>query len=268
MMPFSLPQLALGVGLAALVGLAAWRARALAPSGALAAAGVGGLLFGFGGWGGAALLMAFFISSSALSRLFSARKADLAEKFEKGSQRDWAQVLANGGVAAFLAALLPLFPDAAWPWLGLAGALAAANGDTWATELGTLSRATPRLITTGRAVPRGTSGGITLPGTVASLAGAGLVGLLAGLFSPSLSFAVTLLAISLGGLGGSLADSLLGATVQGIYRHPTNDRETEKRPGPDAQPIRGWAAINNDVVNFLATLAGALLAILLGGGLA
>ncbi len=177
-------------------------------------------------------------------------------------------MLANGGVAAFLAALLPLFPNAAWPWLGLAGALAAANGDTWATELGTLSRATPRLITTGRAVPRGTSGGITLPGTLAALAGAGLIGLLAGLFLPGAGFFPILLAVSFGGLGGSFVDSLLGATVQGIYRHPKDGRETEKRPGPAAQPVRGWAAINNDVVNFLATLAGALLAILLGGGLA
>lgn len=262
----SLVQLGVGFGLAALVGLVAWRARALAPSGALAAAAVGGLLFGLGSWAGAALLLAFFLSSSGLSRFLAARKEDLAEKFEKGSQRDWAQVLANGGVAAFMALLLPLFPDATWPWLALAGALAAANGDTWATELGTLSRQTARMITTGKVVPRGTSGGITLPGTLAALAGAALVATLAGLLAPGLGFWGALAAISLAGLSGSMVDSLLGATIQGIYRHPEKGRETEKRPSPQAQPVRGWATINNDVVNFLATLAGALVAILLGSG--
>lgn len=257
-------QLALGFGLAAAAGLAGWRAGALAPSGALAAAVVGGTVFGFGGWPGAALLLAFFISSSALSRLFAGRKAGLAEKFEKGSRRDWAQVLANGGVAALAAVFIPLFPGAAWPWLALAGALATANGDTWATEIGTLSRQTPRLVTTGRRVARGTSGGVTLLGTAATLAGAALIAALARLVAPGLGFGRALAAVSLAGLGGAFTDSLLGATVQGIYQHPEKGIETEKRPGREAAPTRGWAVFNNDVVNFLATLAGALLALLLG----
>ncbi|TAK10653.1 MAG: DUF92 domain-containing protein [Anaerolineae bacterium] len=256
-------QLALGFGLAALVGVAAWRTGALAPSGALAAALVGGLLFGFGGAAGAVLLLAFFVSSSGLSRAFAARKADLAEKFEKGSRRDWAQVLANGGVAAFCAVLLPLFPDAAWPWLALAGALATANGDTWATELGTLSRRTPFLITTLEPVPRGTSGGVTQAGTLATLAGAALIGMLAANFLPQFAPARLILAVTFAGFGGAFVDSLLGATVQGIYRD-ADGRETEKRPAPDAVPLRGFAAFNNDVVNFLATAAGALIAVLLG----
>jgi uncharacterized protein (TIGR00297 family) len=257
-------QLALGLGLAAAAGLAGWRAGALAPSGALGAALVGGAAFGFGGWPGAALLLAFFVSSSGLSRLFAGRKADLAEKFEKGSRRDWAQALANGGAAALAAACIPFFPGAAWPWLALAGALATANADTWATELGTLSRRTPRLVTTWKPVARGTSGGVTPTGTAAALAGAALIGGLAGWLAPGLAFGRALAAVSLAGLGGSFVDSLLGATVQGIYRHPESGAETEKRPGREARPVRGLAALNNDGVNFLATLAGALLAVWLG----
>ena len=57
-------------------------------------------IFGFGGLSGAALLLAFFLSSSALSRFRESQKETLAEKFSKGSQRDLGQALANGGAAA------------------------------------------------------------------------------------------------------------------------------------------------------------------------
>ena len=111
------------------------------------------------------LLLGFFISSSLLSRLFKRRKANLEEKFSKGSQRDAGQVFANGGIAGLFVILHVLMPEALWPWLGFAGALAAANADTWATELGVLSRAAPRLITTGKTVEPGTSGGVSWTGT-------------------------------------------------------------------------------------------------------
>src|SRR5207302_10227914 len=103
------------------------------------------------------LLLAFFVSSSALSRVGRRRqeKAAAAAEFGKGDRRDLGQALANGGVAAACAALSLARP--AWPLAAaVAGALAEANADTWATELGTLSRSTPRLITTGRRVPAGT----------------------------------------------------------------------------------------------------------------
>ena len=131
----------------------------LSTSGAWAAALTGGLIFGLGGLPWAILLLAFFVSSSGLSRLFKRRKADVHEKFEKGSQRDWGQVLANGGVGTALVIIQTLMPEADWPWLAYAGALAAVNADTWATELGVLAKNTPRLITTWAQVERGTSGG-------------------------------------------------------------------------------------------------------------
>ena len=113
-----LSQIVIGFVGAGLLGLLAWRAGALAPSGAWGAALVGGLIFGFGGFPWAALLLTFFISSSALSKLFVGRKKSLAEeKFAKGSRRDWGQVLANGGAGAFLALVQALFPgQVAYIW--------------------------------------------------------------------------------------------------------------------------------------------------------
>jgi uncharacterized protein (TIGR00297 family) len=214
-------QLVLGVLLAAAISIAAYRVRSLSRSGAMAATLLGIVVFGLGGLAWAVLLMAFFVSSSALSRLFGKRKRDLNEKFSKGSQRDAAQVAANGGVSGIFVLLHLLYPQAAWPWLAFAGTLAAVNADTWATELGVLSPVLPRLITTGKPVERGSSGGITLAGTLASLTGAALIAVLGALLRPADLFPVLgaqipliIFLISLAGLAGSLLDSLLGATVQ------------------------------------------------------
>jgi len=253
-----------GLALGALIGALAWKLGALSSSGGLAAALTGGLIFGLGGVPWAALLLAFFVSSSALSRLFARRKAALDEKFQKGSRRDWGQVLANGGLGALLALAQAFLPDQAWPWVAFAGAMAAVNADTWATELGVLSRAAPRLITTGKVVERGTSGGITAPGTLAALGGAGLIALLAALAGPGAKAAL-LPAAALGGLAGSLFDSLLGATVQAIYYCPACRKETERHPrhlcGSKTSLVRGLPWLNNDLVNFACSLAGALAAL-------
>lgn len=274
-------QLLGGLLLGGVIGLAAWRAGALSGSGGWAAAVCGGLIFGLGGWEWAVLLLAFFISSSGLSRAFSQRKAALNEKFSKGSRRDWAQVLANGGLGALLALIHAWRPEWYWPWLAFGGAMAAVNADTWATELGVLSRVAPRLITNGATVERGTSGGVSLAGSLAALSGGLLIGGLMAIFpaggletarqagggAPGL-----LAAASLGGLAGSFFDSLLGATLQAIYTCPVCQKETEKHPRHSCGSVtvwrRGWRWLNNDWVNFACSAVGALAALLIWSALA
>jgi uncharacterized protein (TIGR00297 family) len=254
-----------GAALAGVIALTAYRLRSLDRSGAWAAAVLGALIFGLGGWPAAVVLLAFFISSSWLSRLFKSQKQDVEADFAKGGQRDAWQVLANGGLAATF--LIPHWfaPAQSWPWLGFAGALAAANADTWATELGTLKRGRPRLITNlGKRIERGASGGVSGFGTLAALAGAAFVALAADFTSPGggvLFFAV----VTASGLMGSLLDSLLGATLQAMYFCPLDQKETEKHPlhgcGTPTLPLRGLTWMNNDVVNFMCTAAGSALAI-------
>lgn len=254
-----------GLLLGALIGTLAWRAGALSASGAWAAALTGGLIFGAGGLPWAVLLLAFFISSSALSRVFASRKVELKEKFSKGSRRDWAQVLANGGLGALLALAHAALPGETWPWVAFSGAMAAVNADTWATEMGVLSTRMPRLITNGKPVERGASGGVTLLGSLAALVGAASIALLAALFTPGGSWVVLTAAILLGGLAGAAIDSLLGATLQGIYYCPDCCKETERHPrhtcGAHTRPVRGWRWLNNDLVNFACSLGGAVMAL-------
>jgi uncharacterized protein (TIGR00297 family) len=259
----SLSQIAFGLILAGAVAAIAWRLGFLAPSGAVAAALLGGLTFGLGGLPAAILLVAFFVSSSLLTKLFLRRKKSLAKSFSKGGQRDWIQVLANGGPAL----LMLIFGALGWLpasliWLAFAAALAAVNADTWATELGVLSRTQPRLITTGARVPKGTSGGVSLAGSLAAAAGALLIALLGSLLVPGQAVLAFAASVMVAGLLGSYFDSLLGATVQAIYYCPKCKKETERHPlhtcGAPTSLRRGWVWMDNDLVNFLSALFGIL----------
>jgi uncharacterized protein (TIGR00297 family) len=249
----------LGAVAAALVGFAAWRAGALSAGGAVAAATVGTATFGALGVPGAAVLFAFFLTSVGLSRYRRERKRTLLADVGKTGARDAAQVLANGGIAA-ACALLALWVDHRFA-AAFAGAFAAATADTWGTELGSLAAGSPRSIVNGRQVNVGLSGGITLPGTLAEVAGALFVALVAcaGGFH-------SFVAIAAGGVAGAFADSLLGATAQTLRYCPQCQRETEREPhscGANTRIVRGLPWMNNDLVNAVATLAGAAAAFVL-----
>lgn len=261
-------QALVGLLLSALIGYAGYARQSLSRSGVLGAILVGTVIFGLGGLPWGALLVLFFVSSSALSHFKAARKAAVAEKFSKGSRRDLAQALANGGVGALAALGNAFWPHPLW-WLGFVGAMATVNADTWATELGVLSISQPRLITTGRPVEPGSSGGLTVTGTLAGLAGAALIGVAGAAFDlaagrPPGQVAWLLVVVAGAGLLGSLFDSLLGASVQAIYYCDACGKETERHPlhacGAPTRQIRGWAWMNNDWVNFLSSAFGAAVA--------
>jgi uncharacterized protein (TIGR00297 family) len=266
-------QILYGLLFAVIVAYLAYRAHSLNKSGAVAATLVGTVIFGLGGWSWAILLMIFFITSSGLSRAFKNRKRGLDEKFSKGHERDAGQVFGNGGLATLFAALHAFYPNSIFPWIGFAVSLAAVNADTWATELGVLNPTQPRMITSlGKRVEKGTSGGVSLFGTLASLLGAAVIALPAIFLSPVGPITPAhFFLISLAGLAGSLFDSFLGATVQAMYFCPTDQKETEKHPlhscGTPTVHIRGWRWLDNDLVNFacsaFAVLAGWIMSLLL-----
>jgi len=279
----SLPlQLALGIVLSGLIAFAAYKRGSLSRSGVLGAMIVGTAIFGFGGWAWGLVLITFFVLSSLLSKYKEALKEQVAaEKFDKGSQRDLGQALANAGAGALIAVLFYFIPDTRL-LAAFVGAMATVNADTWATEIGVLSKQSPRLITTWQRVEPGTSGGVSVQGTLATLAGGlviglaafGLIALEGGLggagfarYGGSIgSLALPLLGIAaLGGLAGSLFDSLLGATLQAIYWSEPRQKETEKRIDPDGTPnrlLRGFRWLNNDLVNFTSSAFGGLVAAL------
>lgn len=259
------------IGLACSVGIAgtAYAKRSLSGSGFLAAVMLGTVMYALGSavWYGS--LIAFFVSSTLWSKWKKHAKEEAESGYEKTGRRDAGQVLANGGLGLLLCAANWACPHPLW-WYAFLGVMAAVTADTWATEIGGLSRTPPRSIKTGRRVPPGTSGGVSGLGMGASLAGGLFIGAVAwmllavpGESAPDAATAALRPAAWVGiaglaGIIGSLADSWIGATWQQMYRCGACGREIEhaRHCGRPAVRIRGRAGWNNDAVNVAGSLAG------------
>jgi uncharacterized protein (TIGR00297 family) len=246
----------------------AWRARSLNRSGAVAATILGGTITATAGWATGTVLIAFFVTSSLLSRFTGRFRPNQGRNVARGSNRDALQVFANGGVALLCALAWALWRE---DWLlgAFAGSLATAAADTWATEIGAFSTTRPRLITSLKPVERGVSGAISLLGTGATIAGAVVIAATSALLLDfQLDSNRTLFAIAAAGIAGSLTDSLLGATIQVHYSCPRCNELTERtlhRCGTPTIHARGLAPVTNDTVNITAIAAGALIAAVLIG---
>jgi uncharacterized protein (TIGR00297 family) len=236
----------------------AWRAGTLTRSGAVAAWTIGVLVLHGTGWAGGAVLAAFFVASNLVSRI---KPRVIPSSLDpKTDRRDLWQVYANGGPAA-IAAVAASADVQLGIWL-VTASLAAAAADTWATSLGLRSRVPPRLLWSGRKVAAGTSGGVTLAGTVAAATGALIV---AGTGALVARMPLLLPIGTLIGFAGMMADSLLGGILQGRFHCPRCDQASEWRThrcGSSTVRRTGLAWLNNDGVNFFATALATCAALL------
>jgi uncharacterized protein (TIGR00297 family) len=239
-MSILIARLLAGFGLASAAAAGAYYQRALTAGGALLAMLFGTVIIGFGGWAWSLTLGICFGLTALFAALKQQQQARQGPVVPDERRRDAVQVAANGTPLALLALAYGTLGQPPILLAAFAGVLATVSGDTWASDLGVFSRQRPRKITTGRPLPRGASGGITLFGTAIS-AGAGLlVGLLLLRFSAVSSptpvgwWLVT--AGLLSGLIGSLVDSLLNATIPDRHR------------------------LSSDLINLLSALAGGMIA--------
>jgi uncharacterized protein (TIGR00297 family) len=260
-----------GGALCTVLAVAAWKARILDRGGAISAFVIGFVTFVIptDGWKWFIVLLVFLTVSSYMTHYKYQVKRKKGFAQEKGGARGWSNVSANGAIAGLLALLVSFLPRE--PVLAaFLGAVATANADTLATEIGLLNPSDPRLITNlGKVVPAGTSGGISILGELATLFGALVIGITAGLLGMtgnpgwplSVIFGTTLIA----GLVGCSVDSVIGATVQGMYKCSVCNKITENRKhcGSPSIPLRGYKAIDNNVVNLIATILGAAFAVLI-----
>ncbi len=259
-------QLISGTALSDLVSILAYRFKLLTLDGALSAFLLGSIIFGTGGVTFALPLLFFFFSSSLLSKYKQGKKTEYKTIFEKTGARDKNQVLANGSLAGILCFIYLLFPSSSI-YSAYLSSLAAVTADTWGTEIGILSPSAPLSLKSFKRVSPGSSGGISLLGTISSFCGSFFL-VLSG-FIPGVSpFPLRLnafLIIILAGFSGSLIDSLLGAYLQAQYLCPVCHKITEKKAhcGLETKRVSGISWLNNDWVNFLSSISGVILFFLL-----
>lgn len=242
-----------------------WR-KSLTFSAALGAFFLGVALYLAGGPLFFILLMVFFLSSTFLSHFKASFKDSIEARIHaKSGSRDLVQVGANGGAALILAVPFALSQNPAY-LVAVAASLAACNADTWASEIGILSKKAPVSLITFKPVNPGLSGGVSPLGLFASLGGSALVALTYGLYQFAAGNSGVLLwlqigIITLGGLLGSILDSLMGAAIQAKYISHETGEITEK-PTNNNQPnqlVSGFAFVNNDFVNFASSFLAAML---------
>lgn len=230
------------------------------------------------------LLMLFLGLNSAFTKVGYVNKALKGAAEPKGGARTWRSVVANGLPATLFSVAGHFFHPQLYV-VGFLSSIAVASADTSATELGLLSKETPRLITNFSEVQPGTSGGVTGMGFLGALVGASVMALGGAIvlfvvaprfFTPQIGSAPAIIgaaydpqsmhllgylgAVIGGGFSGALIDSLLGATVQSKYACPRCERRTEKpvHCGTQAEKTSGLAFFDNDTVNLASCVAGAL----------
>lgn len=259
MSPVAVQELVWAIAVSGTVALMAWRAGRLSRSGAAAACLVGTVCLTAGRAWGVFLVLWFVVASLASTVGQRAKEAATGDVVAKGGPRDAVQVLANGGVyaaAALVALVRPELAAVAAP-LG-AAALVAAGADTLATETGTLSKRRPWSLRTGGFVPAGSSGAVSVPGSVGM--GLAALGFALSAHWVGLIPMPAVAPVALAGVAGAVVDTIAGAWWQARRWCPSCERETEQarhRCGAATVHSRGWSWLGNDAVNLLCTVAGA-----------
>jgi len=222
----------LALALTLTIGYISYMANTADVTGVLSGTLLGALIIIFGGIEWFTILLAFFILGGAFTRYKYGYKEALGIAQAEGGARGYKNVFGNGLVALILAVA-----GGVWGWhvllIAYLGAIAAATGDTLASEIGETSETLPRMITSFKRVKHGTSGAISPLGEFSALVGATLIGALAVLLGMT-ELEMIIVAPILGGFIGVHIDSLLGATLEN----------------------KGY--LTNHSVNLLATAAGAI----------
>jgi len=190
-------------------------------SGAVGGFVVGSAIYLSLGWRGFAVLALFVVGGSVLTRLGYGRKLRVGKAEARRGRRGARNALANCGVAVACAALSTLTPYPAAFAAAFVAALGAAFADTAESEVGQLSRARPRLITTLQRVPPGTDGAVSLPGTLAGV-GAATMTASAGLALGLVGSGGATILVALAAFLGTIADSIIGARFPRFGNETTN----------------------------------------------
>jgi uncharacterized protein (TIGR00297 family) len=227
-------QAAIALGVNVGLALLGYLAGGVDLSGIVAGIALGTLVYAGLGWRGYLLLLAFFVIGTACTKVGYARKDAAGIAQSKGGRRGARNALAKTSVSAACAVFAATTQHPLAYSLAFAGGFATAAADTASSEIGKAFGRRTFLVTTLRAVPRGTEGAMSLEGTLAGVLGAAAVASLAA--AVHLLPWLAVLPLVLAAFVANTLESVVGATLES----------------------RGL--LDNEAVNFLNTLTGALLA--------
>ena len=215
--------------------------KLLTPMGYIHAGILGILVWGTLNWQGYLVVMFYFLVGSTVTKIGIEQKEaeGIAEKRSgmRGPENVWGSAL-----TATLCAVATLFVDSTFKELlilGYVASFATKLSDTTASEIGKAYGKTTFLITNFKPVPRGTEGAVSLEGTIA-----GIVGSIAIAFVGWAVGFINLYGIIICMIAAFIAtniESVIGATLQSRFN---------------------W--LTNEVVNFINTAIGAIVAIGIG----
>lgn len=257
-----------------------YKKKSLDISGCIAAVIVGFISFATSYRYGLILIL-FYYTSSKLTKVKEDVKAKLESNYMLGGQRNWVQVFANSILATIIGLIYMIYigeeihisynkHDTSKSLLSsflstmYVAHYSCASADTWASEVGILSKTKPRLVTSLflRIVPHGTNGGMTPLGTIFSGLGGTFIGLIYYTFSifidkkiNSKQYPMIIVGLICGVLG-SLFDSILGATLQASYY--SKDKKcivkTKEEIKNDSSVVKicGVDILSNEAVNFVS----------------
>jgi len=264
----SITELLIGIVISSFVAFVAYKKESLTFSGLMAATLVGGFLYW---WGGVILwitLISFFVSASIWTKVKHHVKKSINDIQVRGGRRDHVQVMANGIVPlVFSFIYFYFYHDDPYQIFLIAAvsAIAASNSDTWASELGVLSKGKTISILSWKVIDKGISGGISLFGTLIAAVGAFFIGFIyvsaQVIFYQAdiISVIPVLLIISAAVFLGCLVDSLLGASVQAKYKEILSGKITEKAKDLEQTILAaGIRWVTNDIVNLGSAFSASL----------
>ncbi len=253
----------IGITLSLIIVSLSYRFKLLTFSGSITTFFLAVIIFGFGTWKWTIPIVTFFLLSSLLSKYRKRKNESVETYFEKSGERDHLQVLANGGLGSVLVVINYFYPQELF-YTVYVSCIASMCADTWATEIGTLIKTKTVDIVSFKKVEQGISGGISLPGTIGSIAGAFVI---AATSLPWMEFNYLLntIVIVVSGFIGSVADSILGSKIQSMYKCVICNSITERKSHCNNETVlfKGIRWMNNDAINFSASLSGGIFSIIL-----
>jgi uncharacterized protein (TIGR00297 family) len=247
------------------IAIGAYLARTLTAGGALCAFVMGVTVFWTTRAEGFLLFMLFFLSCNVvgkISKRLRKGKTEIAEK--KGHRRDVMQVVANG-LMTTIAALLWFFTSKTVALIMFGAAVAEATSDTFAGEVGRLSKSGPVSIRNFRPVPVGMSGGVTFLGMVGAFLSSAMIAFCWYIWFQGVSVYAAVL-VCLMGFAGAVMDSYLGASVQAHYVDPDTGMLTEndEKDGRKLELAQGIRWVDNDMVNLMSNVFSSVFALGMG----